>query len=325
MNTQTGQEVAVKIETVCTPMPQLKYEAELLRCLRAAAAPPQGIPECFFVGREGGYTCMVMELLGKSLEDQLTRADGRFSAKATASIAQQVLQRVEYVHSKGIVHQDIKPDNFMTGIGCKAHHIYLIDFGLGTRYWDKSHLPLRQTNALTGTLRYASINAHKGYSQSRRDDLEAVGHMLFYMLRGKLPWSGIQAKTKREKYRKILETKESYPLSRLCEGYPTAFEKFLSYSRKLGFSQRPDYDLLYSYFESVDDQDNREAQRHLPWLNEDSGGGVGPDWVPEPVHKRVALRQPDDHEGQHLRRLLPKFSCICGNAVTSKMVQAHRL
>merc|ERR1712176_1045022 len=107
-----------------------------------------------------------MELLGKSLEDRVQLCGGKFTAKTSVLVAQQVLQRIEYLHSKGIVHRDIKPENFMFGVGEKIHHVYLIDFGLSKSYWDKDrkrHIPEKQRLSLTGTARYVSINAHKGY------------------------------------------------------------------------------------------------------------------------------------------------------------------
>eukprot|EP00913_Durusdinium_trenchii_P020101 g18889.t1 len=109
----------------------------------------------------------------------------RFNAQTAVLIAEQVLRRIEYLHSKGIVHRDIKPENFMFGIKSRVHHLYLIDFGLSKRYFDQKHVQLRTQLSLTGTARYASINAHKGIEQSRRDDLEAIGHMLMYFLRGR--------------------------------------------------------------------------------------------------------------------------------------------
>merc|ERR1711972_857681 len=108
---------------------------------------------------------------------------------------------------------------------------------------DVKHLPMRTKLSLTGTARYASINAHKGVEQSRRDDLEAIGHMLIYFIRGKLPWSGLDAKTQEEKYRKICEKKEETPLAELCAGFPDQFQKYLAYARTLGFNERPDYNL----------------------------------------------------------------------------------
>merc|ERR1719236_272280 len=103
-------------------------------------------------------------------------------------------------------------------------------------YWDKAsnkHAQLKQKLSLTGTARYASINAHKGVEQSRRDDLEAIGHMFMYFLRGSLPWSGLDAKTQEEKYRKIMEKKEQTPLEELCDKHPPMFKDYLGYARKL--------------------------------------------------------------------------------------------
>merc|ERR1712228_169559 len=156
----------------------------------------------------GRFHCMVMELLGKSLEDRMAGCGNKFTVPSAALVAEQVLRRMEYLHSKCIIHRDIKPENFMFGVGDKIHHLYLIDFGLSKKYFDTGkHVQMRTKLSLTGTARYASINAHKGIEQSRRDDLEAIGHMLLYFLRGSLPWQGLPAKTKEDKYRKIKEKK----------------------------------------------------------------------------------------------------------------------
>merc|ERR1719247_2909458 len=135
----------------------------------------------------------------------------------------------------------------MFGVKDKIHHVYIIDFGLSKPYWDairKVHIGQKTGLSLTGTARYASINAHKGVEQSRRDDMEAIGHMFLYFLRGALPWSGLSAKTQEEKCRKIREKKEVTQLSDLCNGFPDAFEKYLGYCRNLGYYDRPDYDML---------------------------------------------------------------------------------
>merc|ERR1712187_43640 len=97
---------------------------------------------------------------GKAIEDMVQACNGRFTPKTTSLIATQLLHRIEYLHSKGIVHRDIKPENFVFGIHEKVHHIYLIDFGLSKLYWDKKHTIRKSKPSLTGTARYASINAH---------------------------------------------------------------------------------------------------------------------------------------------------------------------
>jgi len=110
VNADTKQEVAVKFEDLQTRTQQLEQEAAIMSLLRQPLQP-QGFSECFYFGREGRYNCMVMELLGKSLEDCVQERKGRFSPLTTAMVADQLIRRVEYLHSKGIVHRDIKPEN----------------------------------------------------------------------------------------------------------------------------------------------------------------------------------------------------------------------
>lgn len=308
-NTATKEQVAIKTEQVQTGAPQLEHEAEVLTFLRQPTAQ-QGFVECFFFGREGAFHCLVMELLGKSLEDQMQKCDGKFNVRTTVLIAEQVLQRIEYLHSKGIVHRDIKPENFMFGIEGRQHHIYIIDFGLSKRYWDKKHVPMRMKLSLTGTARYASINAHKGAEQSRRDDLEAIGHMFMYFLRGSLPWSGLEAKTKQEKYKKICEKKEEIDVCSLCAGFPEAFETYLMYARELKFLERPDYQMVWKLFRETRDKECPQASDHsFQWYDQQ-----------EPSEKLVALAprtrlmQPDEPEGSQRRGL--RWLCCSSSKVS---------
>lgn len=291
VNVQSKEQVAVKFEHHQGHALQLQHEADILQEL-AKPQQQQGFVECFYYGTEGRYQCMVMELLGRSLEERVQGEGGKFSVANAIMVAEQVINRIEYLHSRCIIHRDIKPENFMFGVKGKVHHIYLIDFGLSKKYYDKSHVAYRTKLSLTGTARYASINAHKGFEQSRRDDMEAIGHMLLYFLRGSLPWSGLDAKTQDEKYRKIKEKKESTPLDELCQGFPDAFQAYLTTARGLDFKTRPDYDAYRKLFKEARNQENVRSGRqmedhHFKWLE-------GKDLGPLADLKYEAPQQPDD-------------------------------
>jgi len=195
---------------------------------------------------------MVMELLGPNIETLFKFCNRRFSLPTTVMIGEQFLALIEHLHSKSFVHRDIKPDNFVTGTNDKENLLYMIDFGLAKRYRDpktKLHIPYRDNKSLTGTARYASINTHIGVDQSRRDDIEAFSYVLIYFLRGSLPWQGIRACPKKEKYDKIMECKMSTPVELICKNLPREFAGILYYARSLQFEEKPDYgyirNLLY--------------------------------------------------------------------------------
>ena len=125
-------------------------------------------------------------------------------------IIDQILQRIEYLHSKNLLHRDIKPDNFLIGRGKKSNVIYAIDFGLSKKYKDSRtglHIPYRDGKDLTGTARYASINTHLGVEQSRRDDIESLGYMMIYLMKGHLPWQGMVNSNPKKKYERIKKLK----------------------------------------------------------------------------------------------------------------------
>lgn len=186
INIQTNEEVAVKLERIDSRHPQLLYESKLYRLLQGGV----GVPNIHWYGVEGEYNIMVLDLLGPSLEDLFTMCNRRLSLKTVLMLADQMISRVEFFHAKNFLHRDIKPDNFLIGLSKKANQIYIIDFGLAKKYRDpktQQHIPYREGKSLTGTARYASVNTHLGIEQSRRDDIEGLGFVFMYFLRGNLP------------------------------------------------------------------------------------------------------------------------------------------
>ncbi|KAB1209351.1 Casein kinase I isoform delta-like [Morella rubra] len=237
-------------ENVKTKHPQLLYESKLYRILQGGT----GIPNVRWFGVEGDYNVLVMDLLGPSLEDLFNFCSRKLSLKTVLMLADQMINRVEFVHSKSFLHRDIKPDNFLMGLGRRANQVYVIDFGLAKKYRDNSthqHIPYRENKNLTGTARYASMNTHLGIEQSRRDDLESLGYVLMYFLRGSLPWQGLKAGTKKQKYDKISEKKVSTSIEALCRGYPTEFASYFHYCRSLRFDDKPDYAYLKRIFRDL--------------------------------------------------------------------------
>ncbi|CAA6666131.1 unnamed protein product [Spirodela intermedia] len=249
-NIQTNEDVAIKLENAKTKHPQLLYEWKLYRILQGG----NGIPNVRWYGVEGDYNVLVMDLLGPSLEDLFNFCSRKLTLKTVLMLADQMINRIEYVHSKSFLHRDIKPDNFLMGLGRRANQVYIIDFGLAKKYRETSthqHIPYKENKSLTGTARYASVNTHLGIEQSRRDDLESLGYVLMYFLRGSLPWQGLKAGNKKQKYEKISERKVSTPFDVLCRGYPAEFASYFHYCRSLRFDDKPDYAYLKRIFRDL--------------------------------------------------------------------------
>ncbi|KAH9364429.1 hypothetical protein HPB48_021688 [Haemaphysalis longicornis] len=235
------------MESTKARYPQLLYESKLYKILQVH----EGIPHIRWFGTERDYNVLVMDLLGPSLKDLFNFCSGRFTMKTVLMLFDQMISHIEYVHNKNFIHRDIKPDNFLMGIGGHCNKLFLIDFVLAKRYRDnrnKQHIPYREDKNLTGAARYASINAHLGIEQSRRNDMESMGYVLMYFKRGSLPWQGLKAATKKQKYEKISEKKMSTPVEVLCKGVPAEFTMYLNYWRGLRFEEMPDYKYLRQIF-----------------------------------------------------------------------------
>ncbi|XP_023212634.1 casein kinase I-like [Centruroides sculpturatus] len=242
------EQVAIKLESREVENPQLLYEGKLYEILQGGV----GIPRILWYGQENNYNALVMDLLGPSLEKLFTSRLRRFTMKTILMLADQMIERIEYVHNKNLIHRDIKPDNFVIGIGRHRNMLYLIDFGLAKSYiLSKQHIPYRENRDFAGTPSYVSINSHLGIEQSRRDDMESIGYVLMYFNRGMLPWQGLKAATKKQTYEKITEIKMSIPVKVLCSGFPAEFAAYLNYCRGLRFDETPNYTYLRQLFSNL--------------------------------------------------------------------------
>mmetsp|Transcript_47432 Transcript_47432/g.112785 ORF Transcript_47432/g.112785 Transcript_47432/m.112785 type:complete len:454 (+) Transcript_47432:99-1460(+) len=253
VDTLNGRQYAAKLEKVnaSDDQAQLHHEAQMLKHLCGVS----GISNMYHFGTQNNFNVLLMDYLGPSLENLFNRSDRRFSLKTVLMLAEQILTRMEYLHGKAFIHRDIKPENFVVGRDDEIGLVYLIDFGLAKRYRRSkvsSHIHYREGCSLTGTARYASINAHRGIEQSRRDDLEAVGYMLIYFMKGSLPWQGIRDGTKEERYQKIVECKSGMPVEDMCRpDVPLAFAGYLHYCKSLRFTDLPDYAHMQKIFKDV--------------------------------------------------------------------------
>jgi serine/threonine protein kinase len=249
----TGEFLAIKIENN-TKMPRLKSEMALYNELKDGF----GIPKMKSYSTILDKNVLVMDYLGPSLEDLFEFCNHRFSLKTVSMLALQLLDRIEFLHNKNIIHRDIKPDNFLIGSGKKKNQIYIIDLGLSKKIVDRdlNHIEYSKNKSFTGSFRYSSIRNHKGIEQSRRDDLESIGYMLIFFLKGTLPWQGLKGSTKSKRSKNIFKEKRNTSLESLCTGIPRCFFDYMKYVRLLRFPQKPNYKYLKDLFIDIFSRNN---------------------------------------------------------------------
>ena len=262
----TLKEVAVKIDTAKDKTYQLTSESKIYSIFEGQT----NIPEMYWYGQFGRSNVLAMELLGKSVQDLFVECNRRFSLKTVLMLAEQMISVVEYIHTRHFIHRDIKPNNFVFGNtnSKKENQIYLIDFGLSRKYRDPKTLEHEQFccyQELSGTARYASINALKGAEQSRRDDMESLGYMFVYFLKGYLPWMGITENDATNKNAAILHKKQSIKIDELCEGLPVEFAQYLKFVRKLKFAEQPNYSEYRQLFRNLFIKQGYVYDYHYDW------------------------------------------------------------
>ena len=246
----TDQKIAIKLEK------KEKDDSGLLEteACRLYLMQGEGIPKIICYGNNQTHNILIQELLGHSLEELFNLNGRKFTLKTVCSIGIEMIKRIKFVHSKYHIHRDIKPDNFMTGREKEDNKIYIIDFGLAKKYYSvskKSHIKFRTGKNLIGTARYCGRNAHKGYEQGRRDDIESIGYVLIYFLNGILPWQGLKAMKGEDQFEKIAEKKYNTSFEELTRNNPEEFLLYFKHCDSLKFEDEPNYDYLLSLFKTM--------------------------------------------------------------------------
>ena len=241
LDTETNTLIAVKVEKKKGKSAQLLTEVDVLKLM----SPFHGFPRLLFYHEDEDQRYLGMTLLGDSLEDQFRRRRSLFTFKHVLRVGMDLVARLRDLHAVGYISRDVKSENIM-------EDNFLIDFGLAKLYRDPKshkHIPVKVKNTLTGTARYASLNAHRGLELSRRDDLESLGYVLLYLLRGTLPWQGLRTDADNtDKYQMIFDVKRKVDVNFICRDLPEEISFLILYARALDFDEEPDYAMLIEKF-----------------------------------------------------------------------------
>ena len=262
-NIVSNEKYAVKIENRKITNPLLESEAFILFYLRGP-----GLPEVKTFGKTKDLNILIQTLLGPSLSTLSEQYLIKFTIKDLCLLSIQMIERLEYVHSKRFIHRDIKPQNFLMGIK-DPEIVYLIDFGLSKKFMSKKgkHIKFNINNNISGTPRYCSINALRGAEQSRRDDLESLFYVIMYLFRGNLPWQNLRIKSREQRFNKINEIKKNCDYKFLCKNLPQELYHLGIYIKHLKFEETPNYIFIKKCFYSILEQIYEKNDNKFSWLN----------------------------------------------------------
>ena len=259
------KEFAAKVESNDSIKPQLNHEYKILKYLEGE----EGIPKTYLLKNIGFSTIMIFELLGPNLEDILKETKAKkFTYKTCGMILKQMNKRLNYIHDCGIIHRDLKPENFIVSTNVREGIIYLIDFGLSKKFMNpktKEHIPFKTNRPIMGTAKYTSLNTHKGFEQSRRDDLESLAYIIIYFFYGELPWSKIKVKTKEEVFQKVYEIKSNYKDLDEYKNLPNELSDLINYCTNLEYEEKPNYFFIKTLAERMIGRSNNEEL--FDWQN----------------------------------------------------------
>ena len=267
INEKGKEQVAMKFEKIAKQFNFLESEAFFLFNLKGF-----GIPKLISYGKNSSYNILIEELLGLSIDQIWNKKKIKIEQKLkdVCMLALQVIDRLEYIHSKNIIHRDMKPRNLL--IGRKdPKTIYLIDFNFSRKYRSSrtgKHIKFGYTKIIMGSLRYSSISGNKGYEQSRKDDLESLGYILVYLAKNYIPWinSSQLPIDENSKISAIYKLKLSTSPEVLCMGLPEEFSLFIKYCKKLEFEQDPNYDYLRHLFTSILIRNEQKNDLNFAWI-----------------------------------------------------------
>ena len=268
INTKTKEIFACKIESINELSPQLYHESKIMNIMKNCL----GFPTCYYYSNTDQDRILIMDCLGPNLDTIMNKLPNKkFTTKTSLMIMIQCLERLKDLHDKGIIHRDMKPENFVIGRKNKERILYLIDFGLSKKYINENHIhiPMKKDRNIIGTVRYISMNTHQGLEQSRRDDLESLIYIIVYFIKGELPWQGLKYKTKSEKYNNIYEVKKKSTEKGgvLFDSLPPEFQTIMEYILELDFTEKPNYLMIKKIIELMLAKLNTFNDLQFDWYN----------------------------------------------------------